>query len=302
MILDDFAEYLKTGKSRSMNTIVNYKSDVRFFFQYLYVNKGKTDKEMKDVDVNKIPKEFIKQVTEEDISEYIKYMFYELELVDTSRARKLSSLNTFFDYAMRKAKLIIINPMMDISMPQIKDRVPIALSIDEQHKLLSVIDGDYKERDLCIIKFFLNCGFRLQELISININQIKGDKLITLGKGNKPRTIYFNEECIKPLQQYLTVRPNIPGEKALFLSRLNKRISRTTVQTMVKGYMKDAGLDLEYHTHTLRASYASNQIKYGHTDVMTLKEMMGHNSVETTKRYIKIDDEQKRIAANSVCV
>jgi site-specific recombinase XerD len=71
---------------------------------------------------------------------------------------------------------------------------------------------------------------------------------------------------------------------------------------MVKGYLKDAGLDPEYHTHTLRATYATNQIKYGHTDIMTLKEMMGHNSLETTKRYIKIDDEQKRMAANSVMV
>jgi site-specific recombinase XerD len=201
MILDEFIEFFRTEKARSENTIINYKSDIRFFLQFMYAHKGKTNKNIDDIDIEKIPDKFITTIAEEDISEYIKYLVYELELTETSRARKLSALNAFFDYIMRKAKLIIINPMMNISMPKITERVPIALTMDEQKKLLSVIDGEFKERDICIIKFFLNCGFRLQELISININQIKGDKLVVLGKGDKSRTIYFNDECLKVVKE-----------------------------------------------------------------------------------------------------
>ncbi|HAA65016.1 MAG TPA: recombinase XerC, partial [Thermoanaerobacter sp.] len=52
-------------------------------------------------------------------------------------------------------------------------------------KLLNSIDGPFKERDYAIITLFLNCGLRVSELVNINLDDIKDDKLTVIGKGNK---------------------------------------------------------------------------------------------------------------------
>ena len=101
--------------------------------------------------------------------------------------------------------------------------------------MLNSVDGPNKERDYCILTFFLNCGMRLSELIGIDIGHIKFDEdiLTVIGKGNKERTVYLNKACMRAIKDYLKIRPNItgPDKEALFLSDRKKRISKRMVQT-----------------------------------------------------------------------
>lgn len=71
--------------------------------------------------------------------------------------------------------------------------------------------------------FFLNCGMRLSELCSIQIDKIRDDTLTIIGKGNKERTVYLNDACLKALANYLNVRDDskaLPDNKKFYFYHL----------------------------------------------------------------------------------
>ena len=155
-----------------------------------------------------------------------------------------------------------------------------------------------------MITLFLNCGMRLSELVSIDIDHIKfDDSLLTvIGKGNKERTIYLNKACINAIKDYLSVRPfddGIIDKKALFLSERRERISNRTVQYIVEKELRAAGLDTtKYSVHKLRHTAATLMYKYGNVDVRALQEILGHEHLSTTQIYTHIDEEQLREAVD----
>ena len=138
-----------------------------------------------------------------------------------TRARKVACLRSFFKYVWNKASLIPNNPAAELESPKITKKLPKYLELDESIALLEAIDGDFKERDYCIITLFLNCGMRLSELVSLNLSDIRSNNTIVVtGKGNKERTIYLNEACIDAINAYLPYRPvdGVKDKNALFIS------------------------------------------------------------------------------------
>ena len=189
-------------------------------------------------------------------------------------------------------------------------RIPKYLSLDESKKLLNVAQNDEDNRnnirDYAIITMFLNCGIRLSELVNINIKDINfsESKLNVIGKGNKERTIYLNNACIKALNEYLDIRPNegiqIDSKDALFLSERRERISNRTVQVIVKRELLKAGLDInKYSVHKLRHTAATLMYQYGNVDIRALQELLGHESISTTEIYTHVDNSQVRSAVEN---
>ena len=219
-----------------------------------------------------------------------------------ARARKVSSLKSFFKYLTFKAKLLDTDPAAELESPKIMKRLPRYLNIDESKQLLNSVDGKFSQRDYAIITLFLNCGLRLSELVGINISNIKGSVLTVIGKGNKERSIPLNQACIKAIEDYLKVRPvdGVRDRNALFLSSLKRRISKESVQKIVKKYIKAAGLDPErYSTHKLRHTAATLMYKYGNVDIRALQELLGHVSISTTQIYTHLDSSQLSSAVES---
>ena len=144
---------------------------------------------------------------------------------------------------------------------------------------------------------------RLSELIGINIKDIHFDdaKMTVIGKGNKERTIYLNNACMKAINQYLEVRPkegiDYKSKDALFLSERRERISRRSVQYIVEKELKKAGLDTtKYSVHKLRHTAATLMYQYGEVDIRALQELLGHASISTTEIYTHVANEQVRAA------
>jgi len=152
---------------------------------------------------------------------------------------------------------------------------------------------------------FLNCGLRLSELAGINLNSIKDDKLVVIGKGDKERTIYLNKACLDALNSYVENERPKDGIKALhknalFISRNKQRISVKTIQHLVKKHLQAAGLDTsKYSVHKLRHTAATLMYRYGNVDVRVLQEILGHTNLSTTQIYTHLDDEQLRNAAGN---
>lgn len=301
----EFLHYLEAIKNKSELTVLEYASDLRMFFRFLYIERGLVPKgtELEEIDISSVDLTFIKNITISDAYAFLTYCKNTRGNDAASRSRKVSSLRGFFKYLSVKTKQIEDNPMEELETPKTKKSLPKYLTLEESVDLLKCIDGKFRERDYCIIVFFLNCGLRLSELVGLNYNDIKSDKSMRVtGKGNKERTIYLNEMCIQAYNEYMKVRPvdGVKDKYALFLSARKQRISPKTVQYIVKSFLEKAGLGGKgLSTHKLRHTAATLMYQQGDVDVLLIKEILGHENLSTTEIYTHIVDSQLRDAVSA---
>ena len=308
VVLRDYIVYLQTIKSRSNATVNEYFSDLRTFFRFLKLKRRMVDNDtdFEQISIIDINIDFIKTVTLTDAHEFLVFCKTDRDNNEKTRARKCSALRSFFSYLTNKTQLLEINPIAQLEMPKSKKSLPKYLTLDQSLEMLNGVDGDHKERDFCILTLFLNCGFRLSELCGLNINDIRSDNTIrVLGKGNKERIVYLNLACLDAINRYLAVRPvdGVPAEhkKALFLSRLKRRISNKTVQHIVYQNLEKIGLSGQgYSVHKLRHTAATLMYQYGNVDIRVLKDILGHENLGTTQIYTHLSNEQikKAVEAN----
>jgi site-specific recombinase XerD len=302
--LKDYLNYMHTIKGKSENTVLVYFYDLRVFLRFLKLHRNLISKpeQFDDIDISDIDILLIKTVTLSDLYSYMSFVSNQRSNSAYARARKVASLKSFFNYLTHKAKLIDKNPAAELESPKIVKRLPRYLNIEESKQLLISIDGEHSIRDYAILTLFLNCGIRLSELVGININSIRNNTLTVIGKGDKERIIPLNSACIAAIDAYRKVRPvdGVKDKKALFLSERKQRISKATVQHLVKKYIVSAGLDpRKYSTHKLRHTAATLMYKYGHVDIRALQELLGHESISTTEIYTHLDTQQLRNAVES---
>jgi len=313
-IIRDFLSYHETIKGHSPKTVDEYFLDLRNFFRYAKQLRDSTikDQQLDEISISDIDLNFVKSITLTDVYGYMTYLsrdraqhpnsrVSDYGLNAASRARKIATIRSFYNYLTNKVHLLEINPVKDIDSPKTMKSLPKYLTLDESVQLLQSVDGKNKERDYCILTFFLNCGLRISELVGLNISDVRGDALRILGKGNKVRIVYLNDACKDALQSYLEVRRSIAGrdQNALFLSGQNKRISRSGVHALVKKHLLEAGLNsTQYSSHKLRHTAATLMLQNG-VDVKAVQEVLGHEHLNTTEIYTHIDNEALRVAAKA---
>ena len=313
-ILCDFLSYHENIKAHSQKTVDEYFLDLRNFFRYMKQSRDRSlrDTPWDEISILDVDIAFIRTITLTDIYGYLTYLSRDRAqqqnssktdygLSAATRARKIATLRSFFNYLTTKVHLLENNPIKDLDSPKLKKTLPKYLTLDESIGLLESVDGPHSERDYCILTIFLNCGLRISELIGLNISDIQGDALWVLGKGSKVRIVYLNDACKAALDRYLAVRRPITGkdENALFLSSRNQRISRSNVHALVKKHLSHAGLDSsEYSSHKLRHTAATLMLQNG-VDVKAVQEVLGHEHLNTTEIYTHIDNESLRVAAKA---
>lgn len=308
--VQQFAIYKRTIQGCSEKTVNEYMLDLRTFFRYLIATERGIDIKSDDftkIDVSVIDVEYLSKIKTEQIYEFLFYTGDSRNNMWSAKARKLSAIKGLYKYLTIKKNYFEDNPAINIESPKPKKTLPKFLDLDESMLLLEAIQNDpestTKERDYCIVTLFLNCGMRLSELVGINLTDIDRElrSLRVLGKGNKERIIYLNEACQAVLKDYIAIRTSPKYEnvqtKALFLSRLNKRISTKTVQWMVYKYLDMAGLEAKHFSvHKLRHTAATLMYQSGNVDVRVLKDILGHEQLNTTQIYTHVSNENMRSA------
>ena len=313
-VLRDFLSYHETIRAHSQRTVDEYFLDLRNFFRYLKMTRDPAlkDHAFGEIGIMDVDLDFVSSVTLTDIYGYMTYLSRDRVLHQNSdksdyglnaasRARKVSTIRSFYNYLTNKAHLIESNPVKDMDTPKLKKSLPKYLTLDESVQLLESVDGMNCERDYAILTLFLNCGLRISELCGLNMTDIQDEALRVLGKGNKVRIVYLNEACMSALTDYLAVRRPITGrdQNALFLSSRNERISKSTVHALVKKHISAAGLDSsQYSSHKLRHTAATLMLQNG-VDVRAVQEVLGHEHLNTTEIYTHIDNDALRVAARA---
>ena len=300
--LKEFVMQKKIIENRSDLTVNEYCLDICNFFKYIWGKKNNVDE--KNVTVDKIKMDFVLSIKSEDIYDYMLHVALDRGNQPASRARKLVAIRGYYAF-LKKEKKIKENPAADITSPIVKQALPKYLTLEESKRFLEAIDLDttneHRVRDYAIIVLFLNCGMRLSELVGLDLQHVDFSerKLIVTGKGNKQRTIYINDMCVDALEKYLKIRRSLTCQdgNALFVSRNSKRISNKTIQWMVKKYLTLAGLSGRgLSTHKLRHTAATLMYSTGQVDIRVLKDILGHEQLNTTQIYTHVSDAQMKRA------
>jgi integrase/recombinase XerD len=112
-----------------------------------------------------------------------------------------------------------------------------------------------------------------------------------LGKGSKERIVPIGEYALEYLDIYYEqVRSDLaksPKERAVFLSKHFKRITRQSFWHRIKNYAVIAGIDSKVSPHTLRHAFATHLLDHG-ADLRSVQLLLGHSSVSTTTIYTHI--------------
>ncbi|MBO3398423.1 tyrosine recombinase XerC [Clostridium perfringens] len=298
--VDDFVSYLKNIKEQSPNTIKNYTYDLTLLFKYL-VGRKQNVENYDNIDIGYVDDNFIRNITLSDLYDFLNYVEVDRKNSAYAKARKVATLKSFFKFLNVKMKIINENPTIELETPKIKKRLPVYLTLDQSKKVLESMNKGkkYYSRDYCIFVLFLNCGMRLSELCNIKLKDIKEDTITIIGKGDKERTVYLNEECIKAINNYLKDRKELNNcNEYLFLSKRKTNITARAVEDLVKKHIENAGFkDKKYTPHKLRHSAATMYLKEG-VDIRFIQEILGHENISTTQIYTHVDDVELRKIVN----
>ena len=303
--VQEFAAYKVGIQNCSPKTVSEYLLDLRIFLRFIMATRSGIDPEsdlFDELDVSDLDLEFLGSIRTTEIYAFLQYTGTVRKNLWAAKARKLVSIRMLYRYLVNKTKQLKVNPAADIESPKSRRTLPRVLSLQESLMLLDTVKNDKDSpnvvRDYAIITLFLNCGMRVSELVGINLTDINRERtsLRVTGKGAKERVIYLNDACRTALEDYLAIRVNAEGgkaqkEKALFLSSRDQRISVKTVQWMVYKYLDLAGLgDRHLSVHKLRHTAATLMYQSGEVDVRVLKDILGHEQLNTTQIYTHVSN------------
>ncbi len=217
-----------------------------------------------------------------------------------SVSRKLTVLRSFYLFLVQEG-MFQSTPVpsgrsfrMKVAKP-----LPTFLGHREAERLLDAPDDSTPAgiRDKAILELLYSCGVRLAEIHGMNRFDINfGQRSILVrGKGNKERETLYGQAAESALLRYLNeTRPMLdeeaaPSDKsdALFLNRYGQRLSRRSIESLVRKYGAAAGTRDDVHPHTLRHTYATHMLEGG-ADLRVIQELLGHSSPQTTQIYTHV--------------
>jgi integrase/recombinase XerC len=271
--IDHYLLYLREIRQLSHHTVDNYQRDLRVFCAYC------DEKEITTAE----------RVHAADVRNFISAQ-HRQGLASSSLQRKLSAIRSLYRYLGRSENLKV-NPAMGISAPKGSRKLPKTLDADQLQQYLGG-DGDdwFDVRDHAIAELFYSSGLRLSELTQLDLDSVdRRGKLVTvLGKGNKTRTLPVGRMALTALDLWLAVRPEVEGERAMFLSNRGKRISPRNIQARIKKIGLERGIARDVHPHMLRHSFATHLLESS-GDLRAVQELLGHADIATTQIYTHLD-------------
>lgn len=274
-VVNNYLNHLASQRGLSPVTIKNYRGNLAEFVLLLKDTKIESWQQLDSGHVRLM----IKQLHHKGIKA-------------RSIATKLSALRSFLDYLVWQ-DLLTFNPAKGVSAPKLDKPLPKNLPVDEIFQLLNIEEKDpLSIRDQCMMELMYSSGLRLSELVGINLNDLKlsEKELMVTGKGSKMRLLPITQKAVISIKDWLKVRPNFceADEKALFLSKLKKRISTRSVQARMKKWGLHQSLPSHLNPHKLRHSFATHMLESS-GNLRAVQTLLGHADLATTQIYTHLD-------------
>lgn len=293
-----FTEYYTSMRAnrKSYTTINVYINNVLHFANFITKNK--------------LTEDFYKTTTPNDIENYM----ISLETIKTKNGIKRtgddilqarwSSLNTFFLWLVKRG-YIQNNPMGVVDRPKnnVEHKVTF-LNKSEINRLFKSVEKNpiptMASRDKTLFSLAIATGLRASALTNINKEDIDWENNIinVIEKRQKVRQIPIGENTKNILKEWIIIRDKEFADvnsSALFLSQKRSRLSPDAANDALRKYCQEAGIQKKITLHKLRASAATN-LAASKVDIQTIGKILGHNSTNTTLRYVAVLDENKKNA------
>jgi integrase/recombinase XerC len=214
----------------------------------------------------------------------------------SSVARKLSTVRSFLEYAVREGR-IETSPAATVPTPKVPKRLPRNLTVDEVFALLDGIEESDEAgiRDRAILEFLYATGLRVGELVSLDLDDLdlSGDTVRVLGKGSKERIVPFGGKArVALLRWFEASRPlrETGDAAAVFLNLRGGRLTDRSVRRILDRRLREASIEARVSPHALRHSFATHLLGAG-ADLRAIQELLGHASLSTTQRYTHVSME-----------
>mgnify|MGYP000086142511 FL=1 len=279
--IEKYLDYLKVVKKYSNKTILSYYDDLIEYNEFL----GNNFKNILNIDID---------ITKE----YLKYL-YERGINKNSISRKLSSIRGLYNYLVRE-DMVKDNYFNRINNPKKDEYLPKFLKDEEANKIFEVCkyDTPINQRNSVIIELLYATGIRVSELVNIKISDIDINErtIKVVGKGSKERMVIFNNHTKKAIEIYLNDgyhEFNKLSSGYLILNKDGNKLSERYIRNIINKLVTKAGLDIKISPHTFRHTFATDMLEDG-SDLMTVKELLGHESLNTTSIYTHVTNEQIR--------
>jgi integrase/recombinase XerD len=272
--IDNFISYVIVEKGQAKNTALAYRSDLMKFNAYAKsLNKD------------------IGTLVHQDITDFLWNMKTQGLSAETIY-RMIASIRQFYKF-LNLEDILQNNPAEDVPVPKLAQKLPQVLTIEEVDTLLSSVNEntDMSIRNRAMFEMLYATGLRNTELITLKFSNINMEEnfLKVLGKGSKERLAPFGETAKRFLQIYLAKRkPALSPDEYVFLSRINKPLSRVSLWIQINAAGKKAGIAKSIHPHILRHSCASHLLAGG-ADIRFVQEILGHSSITSTQIYTHLD-------------
>ncbi len=306
-MLERYEIYLRGQRGLSDNTVRVYRADLDSFLRYLAQSGHSLD------DMNRrLARSYLAWLATEARETTHPYSGRKQKegYARVSIVRKLTALRSFYQFLVQQGRFKH-SPAPSGRSLQVKVEKPLPSFIGKQEaaRLLETPaeDEGYGRRDRAILEVLYSCGVRLAEIAGMDLPDVNfaQRQILVEGKGSKERWVLFGKPTEEALRSYLKeMRPQIladapPGKpvaaEALFLNRYGQRLSRRSIEKLVRRYATQAGLRDGIHPHTLRHTFASHMLE-GEADLRVIQELLGHSSPTTTQIYTHITKQEAKAA------
>ncbi len=288
-----FLSYLLTERNLAPRTVEAYGYDLRRWRSYL---EHATEPEEEPIGPWRVDK-----VSDWDIKDYLAYLQEERNYKPATLSRVISSIRVFFDW-LAEGGVISGNPARRLHNPKRGKMLPVYLTQAEARKILAIPDRATDEgvRDYAMLTLLLMTGIRLSEIVGLDISDIEfeGGVIRVLGKGRKERLVPINGGASGAVRSWLEIRPASEAP-SLFLSKKGDRVSRRTIQHVVRKTVKAAGLDPRVSPHKLRHTFATS-LYAEEVDLRDIQELLGHSDISSTSIYTHTNVEKVRAAVDKL--
>lgn len=291
-----FREHLQRMRGASRHTVFSYRDSLQLFFCYLADAKGG--------DVSKLR---LDDITENKVLAFLDHLESSRSNSVATRNSRLTAIRSFCRYLIRKDTthaaeygLIVsiagkMGPKPDIPYLEPAE-VKLLLEQPNQDQILGL-------RDYALIQFLYNTGVRVSEALSLSVDALElgaPRQVRVHGKGRKNRVCPLWRSTTALLKRYIA-RWNLGAESRLFCNRRRRPLTTSGVAYILERHFEAAK---RKHTilrkrkitpHVMRHSCACALLQSG-VDLVTVRDLLGHESVRTTNRYTKANMKMKRQA------
>ena len=285
MMVEKFLDYMLFERNYSKRTIVSYGEDLKAFESYFKSLDDRLSWESIDSDI---------------IRDWMESMMDKGNTA-TSINRRLSALRSLYRFALSH-HLVEKDPAHKLNGPKKKKPLPYFLKEREMDQLLDHVAWSDSYKDVCartIILTFYETGVRLSELTGLKERDVDFHEMQmkVTGKRNKQRIIPFGDELKNALAAYIDVRDKNIAKLSdeVFLDEKGNKMKDAHVRYVVEKWLPKVCTLKKHSPHVLRHSFATSMLN-NNAGLESVKQLLGHKSLETTEVYTHTTFEQlKRV-------